>query len=236
MSDNFIEIPFNSSNLDRFYIRNSILNAINEYLPLFKGKLLDLGCGQMPYREFIIEKSKITEYVGVDLENGFEYNETSKPDFLWDGIKLPFHNSEFDTVILTEVLEHVTDPFITLKEAHRVLRKGGLLFFTVPFLWPLHEIPFDEVRFTPFALGRILKQTDFENVEIKATGGWHAALAQMLGLWVRRSEITDRKRKNLSIFLKPIIRNLIKKDLKPIRFGEGQMITGLYGKAIKPEE
>ena len=100
----------------------------------------------------------------------------------------------------------------------------------MPFLWNLHEVPHDEYRYTPFSLERHLKHSGFRDITIKATGGWHAAMAQMLGLWVRRSPMAQRKRQILSKILKPFIAYLIKLD-KPetVQFKEGQMITGLYG-------
>jgi len=86
-----------------------------------------------------------------------------------------------------------------MKEIWRVLKPGGILFFTVPFLWNLHEIPYDEYRYTPFALKRHLTQSGFNEIEIKAMGGWDAALAQMLGLWVRRRFNKTKKQKVLRI-------------------------------------
>jgi SAM-dependent methyltransferase len=231
--DNFIKIPYNSKNLDKYLVRTSILSNIKANCHLFKGKLLDIGCGKMPYRNLVKEKSKIREYIGIDLENALIYNENVKPDYTWDGEKLPFKNNEFETVLMIEVLEHVPKPEVTIKEAFRVLEEGGLIFFTVPFLWPLHEIPKDEYRYTPFALHRILKLSGFKEIEIHATGGWDASLAQMLGLWVRRRKMSNLKRKCLSIFFMPIIKYLISKDKKPIYFIESQMITGLYGFAKK---
>ena len=81
---------------------------------------------------------------------------------------------------------------------------------------------------------RHLSNSGFSEIDINATGGWHAAMAQMLGLWVRRSTMSSRKRKIFSRALKPLIKYLISKD-KPneVVFKEGQMITGLYGIAKK---
>ncbi len=80
----------------------------------------------------------------------------------------------------------------------------------------------------------VLNEVGFKYISLRATGGWHAAMAQMLGLWVRRSPLGDGSRKYLSYLLKPLIRYLIKKDKKfPVEFIEGQMITGLYGIAFK---
>ena len=59
MNNEFINIEFNTSTLDRFYIRTSIFNALKGALPKFNGELLDIGCGKMPYKKFIFENSAI---------------------------------------------------------------------------------------------------------------------------------------------------------------------------------
>jgi len=230
----FIDIELNIKNLDIYYIRKSIYNALKKYLPNLKGKLLDIGCGKMPYRDYILEHTKVSDYVGLDIETALTYDSVVKPDYTWNGVTMPFDDASFDCAFGTEVLEHCPDPEVVLKEVHRVLKPGGVFFFTVPFLWNLHEVPHDEYRYTPFSLERHLKYAGFEDIDLKATGGWHASMAQMLGLWVRRSPMTKRKRKYLSMLLKPVIKFLIKMD-KPeqITFKEGQMITGLYGTAKK---
>lgn len=232
--DGFVNIEFSKNNLDRFYIRSAILESLRQNIKKFGGLVLDIGCGKMPYKNFILQNSSVSKYVGLDIANALEYDEVVKPDFTWDGLKMPFENDLFETAFGTEVLEHCPEPKIVLQETYRVMKAGGCFFFTVPFLWNLHEVPYDEYRYTPFALERLLKEAGFKNIELKATGGWHASLAQMLGLWVRRAPITDTKRSILSKILKPVIKKLIKMDRHaPVSFNEGQMITGLYGTAYK---
>lgn len=234
IADNFINIPFTIDNLDRYFIRTSILDSLKKCLIKFDGKLLDIGCGKMPYKDYILQNSKINEYIGLDIEDALIYEVTIKPNFTWDGRDMPFENNSFDCAFGTEVLEHCPEPEVVLKEVFRVLKPGAVFFFTVPFLWNLHEVPHDEYRYTPFSLRRHLEAAGFNEIEITATGGWHAAMAQMLGLWVRRSPMSRRKRKFLSFFLKPIIQFLINIDKKSqVSFIEGQMITGLYGTAKK---
>jgi len=234
MPDNFVNIELAKNNLDRYVIRTAILKAIRSTLGKFKGELLDLGCGKMPYRKLVLEESAVEKYVGLDIENALEYDSEVQPDFTWDGITMPFANNKFETVFATEVLEHCPEPKIILGEVNRVLKSGGVFFFTVPFLWPLHEVPHDEFRYTPFSLQRLLAENEFENIEINATGGWHAAMAQMLGLWVARSPMGRLKRKVLASMLKPIIGYLSKVDqYATVDFNESQMITGLYGVAYK---
>jgi len=232
--DNFIEIPFERSNLDRWYIRSAILKSLHENLTNFEGDLLDIGCGKMPYKNYILQNSKVSNYVGLDIESALNYDSVIKPDFTWNGKVMPFESNSFNCAFGTEVLEHCSEPEVVLKEVMRVLKPGGRFFFTVPFLWNLHEVPNDEYRYTPFSLERHLKNSGFNNIEINATGGWHASMAQMLGLWVRRSSMPENKRNILSVFIKPLIKYLVKID-KPdgVKFEDGQMITGLSGIARK---
>ena len=138
---NFTEIEFTVENLDRYYIRTSIFNAIKDILPKFKGELLDIGCGKMPYKNYILENSAVDTYVGLDIENALIYDKDIKPDFVWDGRTMPFQDNSYDCAFGTEVLEHCPEPEPVLKEVYRVLKPDGIFFFTVPFLWCLHEVP-----------------------------------------------------------------------------------------------
>lgn len=226
----FTEIEYSNSNLDRYVIRTAIFDALKSNLCFFTGKLLDVGCGKMPYKDFILNNSAVNKYVGLDIDTAITYDENCHPDFKWDGNKMPFKDGSFECAFATEVLEHCPEPEIVLREVYRVLKKDGCFFFTVPFLWNLHEVPNDEYRYTPFSLERHLKNSGFTNIQLSATGGWHASMAQMLGLWVRRSPISSRKKKYLSYVFKPIIKYLVNLDkIKDNSFKDGQMITGLYG-------
>ena len=229
MSD-FVNIKLNDKNLDIYHARNSIFKAIEDAIPNFKGNLLDVGCGKMPYKNYILENSEINNYVGLDIETALEYDKYVKPDLLWDGKKMPIKDNSYNTIIATEVLEHCFEPEILLKEIYRVLKPGGLLFFTVPFVWNFHETPYDAYRYTPFALERHLLNSGFKDIKIKATGGWHAAMAQMLGLWIKRSPMSSKKRRVFSKIGIVLIKYLLKKETtSTVSLSEGQMITGLYG-------
>lgn len=233
ISDKFIKIEYSIENLDIFLLRTNILKALHQTLPKLKGSLLDIGCGKMPYRKFIMENSQIEKYTGIDISGALVYDDTIRPDYYWDGMELPFTNNQFDAILMTEVLEHIKNPILTLSEGLRVLKNGGILFFTVPFLWPLHEIPNDEYRYTPFSLNRILEESGFTEINISAMGGWNTSLAHLLGLWAKRSDISSRKKKYFSYLLKPIIKVLINADNNTITFNEGQMTIGFYGTALK---
>jgi len=228
LMDNFIRIPLTLKNLDKYVHRKAILSALQESLSFFSGRLLDYGCGRMPYKQYVLEHSGVTEYIGLDIETALNYGNV-KPDVVWNGTTIPFPANNFDVVLATEVFEHVHGLEPALHEIHRVLKPDGILFFTMPYVWPLHEVPHDEYRYTPFALEKIFKKAVFGDILIKPTGGWNATLAQMLGLWVRRNPMSKRKKMFLSYLMRPLIKALLNRDTKPSEFSENTMIPGLYG-------
>ena len=226
------DLQLSSETVDRWIVRNRILAAVRDELPHLHGTVLDLGCGRQPYREmFLAAPSRAERVIGVDLPSAERYG---GHDIAWDGLSLPIGSARDDHVVATEVLEHCPDPGAVLAEAHRVLRPGGRFFFTVPFLWPLHDAPHDEYRYTPFALQRLLTAAGFAEVQISPFGGWDASLAQMLGLWARRRPMGARKRAVLSWAAVPLVRALEARDRRPSGTPGNVMLTGMSGTAVKP--
>ena len=112
----FLNIQLNTETIDVFVPRKAILEAINNNLHIFKETLLDIGCGQMPYRELIFSKNKnVKKYIGLDLEVSTVHN-TSIADLKWDAKTIPLENETIDSAMATEVLEHSFYPNETLLE------------------------------------------------------------------------------------------------------------------------
>src|SRR5690606_2282864 len=65
-------------------------------------------------------------------------------------------DNAFDSILCTQVLEHVKNPFLAVGELHRVLKPGGKLFLTVPFLNNIHMEPHDYWRFTEYSIAHLL--------------------------------------------------------------------------------
>ena len=233
LEKHFLKIKLNSETIDVFVPRTAILDAVKKSLYIFKGTLLDVGCGQMPYRELILKENNLVEkYIGLDLASSSVHN-TDIADLHWDAHTIPLENESVDSAMATEVLEHSFNPTDTLKEICRVLKPNGTFFFTVPFIWPLHETPYDAYRYTPFSLRMHLEKAGFNNIKIESLGGWHASFAQMMGIWVKESNLSGWKNKIALKISKFFIPYLIKNDLRDNNFGQHCMITGLYGTATK---
>lgn len=235
----FLNIQLGEDMMEVYVPRKAILAAVQKCGGLLKGEVLDVGCGQMPYRELLLQQNKnITRYIGLDLEVS-SVHDTSIADLHWDGHVIPLPDASVSSVIVTEVLEHSFKPTEMLREIHRVMRTGGVLFFTVPFLWPLHEVPHDAYRYTPFSLKAHLEEAGFENIIIQSLGGWYASFAQMLGLWFSQTKLKGetmlrgKKRAMASRIVSRTIRYLLKKDVPDDSFRHHSMMTGLYGTAIK---
>lgn len=228
MPKQYIDVACTPATLDCVYVRSSLQVAVEGVLLQLRGIVLDVGCGNMPYRDLILRSApSVTRYVGVDLpQSGY-----ASPEVVWDGRALPFSTRSVGAVLLMEVLEHCFEPRPVLTEARRVLSDDGVLLVTVPFLWPLHDVPNDYYRYTPMALERHLRETGFDTVCIGALGGWDASLAQMLGLWVRRRPMRAWKRSLAARLLAAPVKWLIARDGHLCRLGEGCMITGLWATA-----
>ena len=120
-------------------------------------------------------------------------NRSGSTDILLTSEILPFENAEFDTILLTEVIEHIPDPFLAVKEVSRILKPGGILLLTWPFNYPMHEMPNDHFRYTEFQMERMLKNNSIKITKIIRRGNWLAILHSLgLQLGVNFTEYVRR--------------------------------------------
>lgn len=141
---------------------------------MLKGRLLDVGCGNKPYATLL----NCDEHVGIDV--GLSPHNQSKFDTVFDGMTIPFGDATFDSVLCTEVLEHAREPRRLALEIGRVLKPGGYAFWTVPFVFPHHEQPYDFHRFTRFGMEELAATAGLTVVSVANRGGVFAVLAQQI--------------------------------------------------------
>jgi SAM-dependent methyltransferase len=126
--------------------------------------VVDVGCGEQPWRPLV--ETLGARYLGVDVHQ----NAAGSVAFRCPADALPLRDRSAGLVLCTEVVEHVPDPTRALAELARVLRPEGLAVVTTPFLYPLHEEPWDFQRFTRYQLARLAAAAGF-TVEHLATAG-----------------------------------------------------------------
>ncbi len=156
-----------------------------------RGRVLDVGCAD---RWISSRLPAGTQYVSLDypMTGGALYK--ARPDVFGDAGRLPFADASMDTVLLLEVLEHLRHPAQALSEIARVLRPGGILLLTLPFLYPVHDAPHDYQRYTVHGLQREIEAAGLVEVEPSPTLGsietagllFNLALAGMAGEAISR--------------------------------------------------
>ncbi len=171
-------------------IADAIAAQYGSKLPRYaRGRLVDLGCGKVPlYQAY---RDLVSEVVCVDWANSPHQSPFLDQAVDLDG-PLPWEGSRFDTVILSDVLEHVQRPEHLLQEVARILAPGGRLLVNVPFLYAIHEAPHDYFRYTEFALRGLVERSGLRLVELEALGGGAQVLADLTAKLLLRYGLLGR--------------------------------------------
>ena len=143
-----------------FFARRALYDNLVTLAPHINGEILDVGCGQKPYKHLF----NYAKYIGIEVEQEGHDHTNEDVDVYYDGKHIPFENGHFDSAITSQVLEHVFEPDAFLKEINRVLKKDGTLLLTVPFVWDEHEQPYDYARYSSFGLKYLLEKNGFQVV------------------------------------------------------------------------
>lgn len=149
----------------------TVASAVRSFGSRLGGRLLEVGCGDAPYRALFAPR--VERYVASDLVSS-----PGRVDVVADAGQLGFRSDSFDSVLCTQVLEHVPDPYCVLSEVRRVLRPGGLALLTVPLNAGIHRAPHDYFRFTEHGLRILCERAGLEPEVIAERGGRIAAAAQ----------------------------------------------------------
>ncbi|GIT84845.1 class I SAM-dependent methyltransferase [Acinetobacter towneri] len=129
-----------------------------------EGSFLDIGAGD---RWLEKELPRSVQYTALDHPHtGIEIYK-SKPNIIADAVNLPLADDSFDNIACLEVIEHVPDPEKVFSEIYRVLKSGGTAWISIPFLYPIHDAPFDFQRYSRYGLQNIAKNTGFQYIEVK---------------------------------------------------------------------
>jgi SAM-dependent methyltransferase len=141
-----------------------------------RGRLVDIGCGAKPYAA--MASPTIMDHVGVDTAES--PHGTARVDVIATAYDTGLPDASFDTLLCTDVLEHLEEPQRAINEAFRLLRPGGYAIYTVPLFWHLHEEPRDFYRYTRHGLIHLFRTAGFEVTEVVALTGFIATFTQSL--------------------------------------------------------
>ena len=145
-----------------------------------RGRLLDIGCGSKPWRGLFA--AHVDEHIGID----FVPSERPRRRRHHRRRRHPLPDENADTLLLTSVLEHLEEPERGIAEAYRLLKPGGHVILTAPFIWWIHEAPRDFSATRP-SLRHLLEEAGFEVVEVQPLAGAWTTFSLELSYALRRS-------------------------------------------------
>lgn len=160
--------------------------------------VLDIGSGNSNNKILLGENCRLycLDYLYTNKLYGKE------PDIYGDAARLPVDGCMIDTVLLLEVLEHLPDDKQALDEIFRVLKPGGKLFISVPFIYPVHDAPSDYRRYTIFGITELLEKAGFKIIDRFIHGNSFVTFFQVFNLSLLEL-VRDLYKKNhlLALFL-----------------------------------
>lgn len=168
-----------------YFARRNLASAMQEASENISGSLIDVGCGTKPYRDLF----EVESYRGLDIDSPIA-RERGIADDLYDGTNFPYADKSFSSALCNQVLEHVFNPENFLLEINRVLKPGGRLLLTVPFVWDEHEQPYDYARYSTFGLHALLQKSGFKIIKHKKLGADATVLFQLANAYLFK--ITQR--------------------------------------------
>ena len=163
-----------------------LVRALEAVAPRAHGRLLDVGCGDKPFER--IFRPHIDAYVGIEHEATFYATAanfgSARPDYFYDGNRLPFEDGSFDTVVSIQVLEHTPRPRQLVTEMARVLKKGGTLILAAPFSFRLHEEPHDYFRYSPHGLRELCSEAGLVIDHVEQVGSLWSLVGHKLNSYL----------------------------------------------------
>jgi len=203
-------------------IAQIVADAYSKYIPAYcRGDLADIGCGFAPMYEFY--RQHVSSVTTIDWAESLHANEHL--DIITDLNTAPIPgvaDQSYDSIILSDVLEHIYHTQTLLGELHRILKPGGVLLMNVPFFYWIHESPHDYYRYTEFALKRHVEDAGFEVIEFERLGGQVACMIDIFSKWLYKHGgrgILSKTRNKLYRFITALTQNTVcaLRNIKPFR-------------------
>lgn len=162
--------------LRRFYVDKFLFSFAEEFL---YGTVLDVGGTQIKRRGLFNINNFAKKVIFANI------TDKNKPNILADAHHLPIKNKCLNSVLFSEVFEHLAQPMEALAEANRILCPGGNIVICAPFLYRIHGDPYDYSRFTDHMWKQMLEKMGFSIVYIEKQGYFYSVLHDIVNLFIQ---------------------------------------------------
>lgn len=169
-------------------VRHWLRNSSRQYLFDFNSKfareaaagarLLDAGAGSAPYRDLFWRQ----QYESCDIR---QVDQSYVPTYLCDLTNIPVENGRYDYVVMNQVLEHIQEPSLALREINRVLKDDGRLICSTPLFYQEHEIPRDYFRYTRYGLNFLFSNAGFSIDTLEWLEGYFGTIGYQMEMCYR---------------------------------------------------
>lgn len=170
------------------------------------GKVIDIGCGNDWIKTRL---SPSIDYISVDYPETTSLGYSGNPDIYANAEYLPFSDGSVDAILLLDVLEHIENADRAVAESARVLRPGGRCLIHVPFMYPLHDEPFDYKRWTKHGLVQLMTSHGFTDIDIIETSNPIETASALTSIAFSRATLDSITRLHYSVIFTPLLIALI---------------------------
>lgn len=167
--------------INPFYIaRSNLYKVIKKNTYFVSWKILDFWCWEKPYKKLF----QYDEYIWIDFASTWHNNSQKKADIYWNWENIPYKDWYFDSVLSTEVFEHIFDLDLVLSEIYRVLKIWWYIMISIPFCMDEHEQPYDFARYTTFGIKHILNRHWFSVIKQIKTTNYGQTILQLNRMYI----------------------------------------------------
>ena len=179
-----------------YFARKGLAKHIGALAGHITGRTLDVGCGNKPY----LRLYRSEECVGLEIDTPQD-RASKSAEYYYDGSRFPFADESFDSIVASEVFEHVFNPDQFVSEVMRVLKPGGKVLLTMPFVWDEHEQPLDFARYSSFGIRFLLERQGLEIIELRKSTDDIRVIFQLLNCYLYTKTVTGNAWFNLLVTL-----------------------------------
>jgi SAM-dependent methyltransferase len=159
----------NPKQIAALYGTREVMQAVAEYI---HGDVLDFGAGKGKQKALALKHGKT--YTSLDIEPH------PSVDIVGDVLNPPIPDNSYDTIISTQVMEHVRKPWIMAQQIERILKPGGISIVTAPFITPFHADPHDYFRYTEMGMKSLFEDVGMEILLCTKHGGWWSCVGEIV--------------------------------------------------------